>query len=69
MTTIPSPTSGTPRPAAVADGLPSIPIVVDPLGTLAVGILPMVAGVGAALLSGFLLRRSDLAHAVRFNEG
>jgi putative ABC transport system permease protein len=55
--------------AAFADGLPSIPIVVDPLGTLAVGVLPMAAGVCAALMSGFVLRRSDLARAVRFNEG
>ena len=55
--------------AAFTDGLPTIPMVVDPLATLSVGILPMAAGIVAAVLSGWFLRRSDLARAVRFNEG
>jgi putative ABC transport system permease protein len=54
---------------ALADDLPSLPIVLEPLTTLAVGVLPTGIGVLAALVAGWLLRRTDLARAVRFNEG
>jgi putative ABC transport system permease protein len=55
--------------AAFTDGRPAIPMVVDPLATVAVGILPMTVGIVAAVLSSWFLRRTDLARAVRFNEG
>lgn len=52
-----------------AGDLPEVTVAIDPVTTLAVGILPMVLGILAALGGAWALRRADLAGAVRFQDG
>jgi len=52
-----------------AGDLPEVSIAIDPVTTLAVGVLPMLLGIVAALGGAWALRRADLAGAVRFQDG
>ena len=52
-----------------AGDLTEVSIAIDPVTTLAVGVLPMLLGIVAALGGAWALRRADLAGAVRFHDG
>lgn len=53
---------------AYADGRGTLPVAIDPLATVLVGIVPTAVGVVAVVLATLLSRRADLAGAVRFHD-
>ena len=53
---------------AYADGGPALPVAIDPLSTVLVGVLPTLVGVAAVVVATLLARRADLAGAVRFHD-
>jgi putative ABC transport system permease protein len=53
---------------AYADGGPALPVAIDPVATLVVGLVPTLIGVVAVIAATLLARRADLAGAVRFHD-
>ncbi len=53
---------------AYADGRSALPVAIDPLSTVLVGVVPTAVGVVAVVLATLLSRRADLAGAVRFHD-
>ena len=53
---------------AYTDGGPTLPVAIDPVSTVVVGLVPTLVGVLAVIAATLLARRADLAGAVRFHD-